>query len=327
MPCPAHTTARQHGVALITALLVVALATVLAVSLVEHLYFDIRRTENITRLDQAQLYNSNATEFGMGMLRLDRKSNNEYDTLAEYSDANEQVFPVTGGQVFAKILDQQGCFNLNNLSKTNSELKRYREIYGRLLANIGIDITIQPTLIDSLVDWLDPDDLTEPQGAEFDYYLGLEKPYRTANQLMVSPSELRLVKGYTAQIIDKISPYVCVLPDVKTGINVNTARAEVLDAFPGLKDRGKQIVSDRDGDPKKTDDDAPFATLNDFQDYVKTTLGVKKFDSKGLQVYSEYFMMQSNTQLGTGDVRLYSIIFRSQNDGSTRLVRQTRGAL
>jgi len=111
----------QHGVALITALLVVSLATILAVSLVEHLYYDIRRTENILRLDQARLYNANALEFGMSLLRQDRNQNNEYDTLLEYSINNEQAYPVEGGQVFAKIIEQQGCFNLNNLSKTAAE--------------------------------------------------------------------------------------------------------------------------------------------------------------------------------------------------------------
>ena len=46
-----HNPNHQSGVALITALLVVSLATILAVSLVSHLYFDIRRTSNILRLD------------------------------------------------------------------------------------------------------------------------------------------------------------------------------------------------------------------------------------------------------------------------------------
>jgi len=76
-------TDKQQGVALITALLVVSLATVLAVSLVNHLYFDIRRTENILRLDQAQLYNGGAVNIVMEGLEMDRNSRNEYDSLDE----------------------------------------------------------------------------------------------------------------------------------------------------------------------------------------------------------------------------------------------------
>jgi len=317
----------QQGVALITALLVVSLATILAVSLVEHLYYDTRRTENILRLDQAQLYNANALEFGMNLLRQDRNLNNEFDSLAEYSLNNEQAYPVTGGQVFARILELQGCFNLNNLSKTASDLPKNRQIYARLLAKRGIDTALQSTLVDSLVDWLDADDITEPQGAEFDYYIGLSKPYRTANTLMYSPSELRLVKGYSAAVIEKIQPVVCALPAVNTGININTAGAEVLDSIAALANQGERIVNDRDATPNTPDDDAPFTKIDDFTAYARSSLKVNNLDPKGLQVYSEYFLLESGTQLGAGDIRQYNIIYRNQSDGKTVLIRKTRGAL
>lgn len=171
-------TGKQRGVALITALLVVSLATILAVSLVEHLYYDIRRSENILRLDQAQLYNANAVEFGRVLLKLDRDANNDYDSLEDINLFNDQaaMFPVDGGSVSAKIVDLQSCFNLNNLSKTNTELARHRDVYGKLLDQLGIDNANRNTLIDSLIDWLDEDDITEAQGAEFDYYIGLDNP-------------------------------------------------------------------------------------------------------------------------------------------------------
>lgn len=322
-------TGKQRGVALITALLVVSLATILAVSLVEHLYYDIRRSENILRLDQAQLYNANAVEFGRVLLKLDRDANNDYDSLEDINLFNDQaaMFPVDGGSVSAKIVDLQSCFNLNNLSKTNTELARHRDVYGKLLDQLGIDNANRNTLIDSLIDWLDEDDITEAQGAEFDYYIGLDKPYRTANTLMVSPSELMLVKGYTEEVIEIIEQHICVLPVVNTGININTASVEMLESIEGLEGHGSTIIKDRDGEAENTDDDAPYASPKDFETYVKDTLKVKKFDSKGIQVFSEYFMMQSNTQLGAGDVKLFSVIYRNQSDGNTELIRQTRGAL
>jgi len=324
---PLNLSRTQQGVALITALLVVSLATILAVSLVEHLFYDTRRTENILRLDQAQLYNANALEFGMSMLRLDRNANNEYDTLGEYNVNNEQIYPVTGGQVFAKIIEQQGCFNLNNLSKTASDLPKNRQVYARLLSSRGIDIAAQNTLIDSLVDWLDTDDISEPQGAEFDYYIGLQIPYRTANNLLYSQSELRLIKGYTPDVIDKLQGFVCALPAVNTGININTASAEVLDSISGLANQGARIVADRDGTPNTPDDDAPFTQIEDFTTYADKTLGVKNLDPKGLQTYSEYFLLESGTQLGAGNIRQFNLIYRSQSDGKTRLISKTRGAL
>lgn len=318
---------QQQGVALITALLVVSLATILAVSLVDHLNYDVRRTENILRMDQAQLYNANAVEFGLSLLRLDREMNNEHDNLTEYGDHNLQVYPVTGGQVSAKILDQQGCFNLNNLAGSGDSLSRNRAIYSRLLGQLGIDDSNVNILTDSLIDWLDSNDISEIFGAEFDYYLGLQPPYRTSNTMMTSISELRLVKGYTAEVINQLENHVCVLPSKSSHINVNTASLEMLESIDGLEGQGERIIRDRDGNPETLDDDAPFANPGDFSEYVKNKLKIKNFNSTGLQVYSEYFLMFSSTQLGTGNVSLYSMIYRNQSDGKAELIRQSRSTL
>jgi len=320
---------KQRGVAIIVALLVVSLATVLAVSLVKHLNYDIRRTENILRLDQARLYNVNAVEFSMLLLKLDRDANNEYDSLQDINLFNDQtaVFPVEGGSVSARLSDLQSCFNLNNLSKTNSELAAYRAQYMRLLGILKVDNSLHRSLTDSLIDWLDQDDLNEPQGAEFDYYIGLDKPYRTANNLLISPSELRLVKGYTQDVIKLIKDEVCVLPAVKTAINVNTASNKMLESIADLEGRSDQIIKDRDASAESTEDDAPFEKLDDFTKYVKGTLKVKDFNSNGLQTYSEYFLLQTNTQLGAGDMKLFSMIYRDQSNARTELIRQTGGAL
>ena len=319
---------KHQGVALITALLVVSLATVLAVSLVSHLYYDIRRTENILRLDQAQLYNNNAVEFAMVLLKLDRDANNEYDSLADIRLFNDQtaIFPVEGGSVSANLTDLQRCFNLNNLSKTNIALARYRAQYISLLGNLGVEVSLHTTLTDSLIDWLDKDDINESQGAEFDYYIGLEKPYRTANNLMTSPSELRLVKGYTDEVIELIEDETCVLPAVNTAININTASSIMLESIDDLKNHGEQIVKDRDGAVDNDEDDAPFEKIDDFKKYVTETLKVKNFKNEGLQIYSEYFLLKSKTQLGAGDIKLFSMIYRDNSNAKTSLIRQTSGA-
>ncbi len=318
---------RQYGVALITALLVVSLASILAASLLEHLYYDLRRTENIIRADQAELYNANAVQFARGLLRVDRILNNEYDTLQEYSPQNEQMFPVPGGGVSAKLLDQQRCFNLNNLSDSNPSIAQQTIIYRNLLQRLEIDSNLHNTLVDSLIDWLDENDISEPMGAEFDYYIGLEQPYRSANQLMITPTELRMVKGYTPQVIESLKPYVCVLPAINTAININTASLEMLESIPALAGHGAQIIQHRDGKADTTEDDAPFANMNDFQRDAQQTLQIQNLNTQGLQVYSEYFMMESYTNIGAGNIRLFSLIYRNQSDGSSEIIYQSRGTL
>jgi len=329
---------KQHGVALITALLVVSLATVLAVALVKHLYFDIRRTENILRLDQAQLFNKNSVEFGMVLIRRDWELYNKFDALEEIQTFNDYAIAIAleGPPVALELKDLQSCFNLNNLSKSNAELPRYRSQYSKLLIQLEVDPSVHNTLIDSLIDWLDADSITEAQGAEFDYYIGLERPYRNANALMTSPSELRLVKGYTNEIFEQLKNHICVLPKIKTAININTASSIMLESIDGLKGHGQTITQHRDGNLENNNTDIseggeietnPFETIADFQKYVTSTLKVTNFDSTGLQEFSEYFLMESRTKLGTGNVKLFSIIYRDNSNGETKIIQQTSGAL
>lgn len=320
---------KQKGVALITTMLVVSLATILAVALVEHLHFDMRRTENILRLDQANLYNRAAVDVSRGLLALDLKESNKYDDLNDIDLFNTQMgaFPVEGGSISMSIKDLQSCFNLNNLSPTTAEPGRHRDAYIALLGALGIDTFQVNTLVDSLIDWLDEDDLSRNNGAEFDYYLGLEIPYRAANTLLSSISELRLINGYTEEVIESLEEHICVIPEINTGININTASQEMLESLNGLNGKGQQIVNDRDGSSDTLEDNAPFETLADFNKYIKDTLKIKSFNSEGLQVYSEYFLLRANTQLGDNSSLQYSVIYRNQGNAKTELISQARSTL
>jgi len=339
---------RQQGVALITALLVVSLAAILAASLVKHLNYDIRRSENILRLDQAQLFNKNSVEFAMVLINRDWTLNNKIDTIEDIQTFNDYAIAISleGPPVSLELVDLQGCFNLNNLTAFNKDLPKMRAQYGKLLSSLEIDINLHRPLTDSLIDWMDADQENQPQGAEYDYYIGLEQPYRIADAPMTSISELHLVKGYTNAVIDELKAHVCVLPAANSNININTASSTILDSIEGLGGFGEQIVKDRDGDinTNNTDNNAnninandtngidtsnasPFEKPEDFSKYVKDVLGVKNFDAKGLQVYSEYFLIESRTQLGTGNVKLFSIIYRDNSNGETKLIEQTSGAL
>jgi general secretion pathway protein K len=56
------------------------------------------------------------------------------------------------------------------------------------------------TVVDSIIDWSDPDDLRRLHGAESEYYLGLRVPYRAKNGWFDSPEEMLLVRGMTAAL-------------------------------------------------------------------------------------------------------------------------------
>jgi len=54
---------------------------------------------------------------------------------------------------------------------------------------------------DSIMDWLDADNESRSNGAESDYYSGLEPPYETRNGPIESLEELLLVKGVTRELL------------------------------------------------------------------------------------------------------------------------------
>ena len=243
--------ARQHGIALITALLIVALAATAAAAIVADEQISIRRTSNTLDSEQAYLYAAGIESWAIDILGEDKKDN-QFDSLDEDWASLLPPFQVDGGQISGYIEDAQGRFNLNNLvdskgKKNNSQIV----IFQNLLDNLKIN----EDLIPLLVDWLDSDiETTFPGGAEDNEYLGGDRPYRTANQLMAHPSELRLLLGMKDEIYARLLPYVTALPKINgqsTPINVNTAPAPVLQAIDRklTLPQAETLIQSRESEP------------------------------------------------------------------------------
>lgn len=313
---------KQQGVALITALMIVAIAVILAASLLDELHLDRQRTYNIINNEQAYIYGLGAEIIAKAGLKLDRE-NNKYDSLNELWAQPTPPYPVEGGHIAATLEDLQGRFNLNNLSPTlNNNYQQDLQRFRRLLTTLQLD----PQLADAVLDWLDQDlTTTVPGGAEDDYYMSLIKPYRSANNLMTSPSELRSIKGFIDKdVYETIEPFVCTLP-VVTSININTASSEVLQSASDniTASDVENILKERDGEPDNPDDDSPFKDIKDFTELMKKK--DKDFTADGMRIDTEYFLLSSYIEAGRGKVRLYSILQRDDKGNST-IISRSQGA-
>ena len=226
---------RQKGVALITALLIVALVSVTAVAMTSRQQLDIRRTANILQGDQAYVFALGGEAFAKQVLK---KDDAKVDHKEEDWATQLPPMPFQGGILQFTLDDLNSRFNLNNLVKqgkrSDNDVARFAQLINVLKdkdeASDEFKQIISSELANAVVDWIDADNDAQPGGAEDNDYLERERPYRAANQLMVSPSELMLVKGFTPGIYKAIQPYVIALP-VRTKINVNTATNEVLQAM------------------------------------------------------------------------------------------------
>lgn len=224
---------KEKGAALIIVMLVVALVAVLAVTMSGRLQMSVLRTSNFQQAEQAYWYWLSAEEVVKDLLQEEMSENDNIATREQQwyitGDSGAR-FPVPDGTISGRIRDLHSCFNLNAL-RVNGDgqqdlLTRRRAQFRLLLAaaNPDIDAYTVDVVTDSLVDWLDSDsDIITSYGAEDSDYQSLRVPYKAANNLLAHVSELRLIRGVTADIYNNLLPYVCVIPRTTTlSININT---------------------------------------------------------------------------------------------------------
>ncbi len=306
---------RQSGVALLTALLVVALATAAAVAMTTRQQLDMRRIGNLLHSEQAWAYVLGAESWARVVLARDAKDN-KVDNLSEDWATQVPASLVEGGSVIGRVIDLQGRFNVNSLVVNGKVDVPAVNRYKRLLLTLGLDVA----LADTLVDWLDTDiDPVNLNGAEDQFYLLRQPPYRAANRLMADISELRLVKGYDEKVMGKLlggdsgTPFVTALPE-PTVINVNTASAEVLTTLANglsLKD-GESIIEARG--------DSGFEKLADLLQLP--VMAGRQVDQQALSVQSHWFLLLGEANVGQGRVKLASLIQRVSQ--RTRVIRRQR---
>ncbi len=278
--------AKNRGVALITVLLVVALATTAAVAMSSRQHIDIRRTENTLFIGQAAEYLYGVELWSQQILAKDRQDNKTDDNSEAWATRLPPL-PIEGGYVSGQLEDLQGRFNLNNLQQGKEAGKREQARLRRLLAQLEIN----SGLINILLDWIDSDQEARfPEGAEDGYYLTLQPPYRAANRLLQSSSELMLLKDMTQKKFNKLKPFITTLPQI-TAINVNTASVEVL---MSLADN--LSLTDIQALVKKRKD-KPYAKIEDF--LAEKAFVAKNIPAAGLSVSSNFFMLHAETGIGT----------------------------
>ena len=304
---------KQSGVALITALMIVALASIVSVTISTQLQLDIRRTGNIIAGDQARLYSLAAESLAQRYLSLD---NVTIDDLSE-EWAQPYIFPLEDGTLTANLTDLQACINLNTLVVSNNfdPLTRAR------LEQLFTNVSISPSLSQSIKDWIDGDlQTTIPDGAEDAYYTTLENPYRNANTNLQSISELKLIRGFEKQeTIDATLNHICAFDIGVTtvSINVNTASLEVLSSLSSGMDPSiaQCLIDERE--------QTPFTDISKFMSLCSLGTVTPTINQKYLSVNTRYFMLETNVKIGDAQTKMFSIIRRDA--GKINILSRSQG--
>lgn len=302
----------QRGVALILAMLVMSLATMMAVSLTSNQQLFFRRTENVLYHEQAYQYLLGAEDWGKQVLARDAKAN-ETDSMQDDWAKILPPIPVEGGTVGGAIEDLQGRFNINNLAdpKDRTSLDAFRE----LLKIYGIPEEME----NAVLDWLDTDQNARfPDGAEDVDYLQRERAYRAGNALMGSVSELLYVKGFTYQMYEALAPALIALPTTGVTVNVNTARPLVLRMMvKGLSEE----------DAAKLANDLAKNPVTDIKDFLSNSLVTgKPIPTNGIGVRSGYFMIHAYARIGRAKASLDSLVYRA-SDKDVKTLQRSQGGV
>ncbi len=179
--------------------------------------------------------------------------------------------PFGGGWFKVEKGNESGKVNLNRAGE---------RLLRMMLNSFPLEEIDKTIIVDSILDWRDPDSFHRANGAEDDYYLALPQPYKCKNADFTSIEELLLVRGVTPQIFhgglkNMVSVYQDKEEPVRDArfrddrlvtfdfnrININAASPRMLGSLPGMTEDALQAIA-------KYREKRDFRSLGDVQGVV-----------------------------------------------------------
>ena len=288
---------RQNGVAIVTALLVVVLSTVLVSGVVWRIYKVSRSVQNEAAKIQARQVMQSAIEWASVILREDARVSNT-DTLAEpwavpLADTrlNESLKPQISGtdnntnaRLSGEIEDAQARFNLFNLTQTGTAGEKQSKAFYRLCTLMGLDRGMGETIV--------------------------REVRRAKAEPVQRLSDLKREGGIDQNAIDALERLVVWLP-AATKVNANTARAEVLySVMPPLNYAVvQQLLGTRDRASFKDEADVrsriPGASVGGS--------GQETLSTDMIDVKSQFFLVKGRVQVQESRIKVEALIQREGN--------------
>ena len=241
----------------------------------------------------------------------------DYEAIIDKLDGLDpkQLLPV-GTQV--QVVDLERYFNINRADE---------QILREALLVMGADAADEDTIVNSIQDWMDPDDLPRLSGVESDFYENQFPPYYSKDGPIDDITELLLINGISEEMFwgsggrsggprpvqesalsdfsyEEEDGYRVGLMELFTAIsdpsglistiNINTASAQVLDLLPGIDDLiAEDIVAYRRAE--EAEDRVAFNSASALQN-------VPSLSAVGAQQLSQMVVSKSATFRVTVDV-------------------------
>lgn len=172
-----------------------------------------------------------------------------------------ELAPGRGWEV--RITSEGGRFPVNSMTE-----ERLRTAVVELFVLWGLDAATASRAADSIADWIDEDSDPLPNGAESDFYAGVDHPQFPPNAEFTSLEQLVFVPGMDA--VERVQPfwrdYFTIRSDAF--VDLNAAAPELIQALTGATAAAAaNFVAVRNGDDgiEGTSDDRVFDDLGEVQ--------------------------------------------------------------
>jgi general secretion pathway protein K len=211
---------RERGIALIAALWLTVLLTVIATGFAFSMRGEALAARNALSLAQARAAADGAIERTAFELQRPRNISGAWLPDGQVRRWQDGDFAMA-----VTAVDENAKIDLNMASELL--------LKGLLTSVGGADPDTAQRLVEAIGDWKDGDDLKRPNGAESADYAAAGRTYGPANASFESVGELRRVLGMTAAVYGKIADSLTVYSR-QPGVNVATASRDVLLSIPGV---------------------------------------------------------------------------------------------
>jgi general secretion pathway protein K len=207
----------QRGIALVLALWLTVLLTVIASGFAFSMRSEAIAARNAISLAQARAIADGAVERTLYELSRPRLPD------AWAPDGRQHKWTYDGAQIFVTAVDETSKIDLNSANEM---------LLKGLMTQVGeLDPEAASRIVDAILDWRDADDLRRPNGAEQADYRAANLKYGPGNAPFESVGEFGRVLGVTPELYERVSRSLTVYSR-QAGINPTTAPREVLLALP-----------------------------------------------------------------------------------------------
>jgi general secretion pathway protein K len=205
-----HSQTSRRGIALVLVMLTIIVLSAIVGSLAISMSTEMRLARNTEYDAQMEWMGRSGIELARYALANKCAEQKTIDALNQFwaggtSPCSNDVqniplkdVPLGPGRISVTITDMERKWDINLVANPRNPQK---EILQKALAEVGVtDAEQSSTIIDSILDWINPSESAGFSGAKSDYYLHLNPPYYCKNGPIDDISELLLVKGVTPEI-------------------------------------------------------------------------------------------------------------------------------